>query len=188
MITELETINKMLGAAGLAPVADMNIQHPSYKKAKIVLDDICRTVQMQGYWFNRAELTLRAGTDGRVIVPAQFSHVNTLATEDADIVKRGDTMYDKNNRTNVIGRDLDCTVVETLPFEALPEPVATYVSARCVHEFYLNQGGQDPKLSEFRGIRMQAEIDFKKECVKNHRPTQPSYRRSRYVGNPMRKA
>ena len=185
-MTELETINKMLSAAGLAPVADMNTQHPSYKRAKLILDDVSRTVQMQGYWFNRAVVTLRRDIDGYVVAPAQATHVNTISTVDADVVLRGNKLYDLVNRTYIFDRDIECNIVEVLDFELLPTPVAAYVAARAVHEFYLAQGGQDPKLSEYRNLRAIAEIDFKKEALKNHRPAQKSYTRFRFTGNPMR--
>lgn len=178
MATELKTINRMLSAAGLAPVADNNTQHPSFRKAKIKLDEVSESVQSQGYWFNSSTVTLRATTDGQVYKPQNSVHCNTVNKADKNIVLRGARMYDLENRTYVIGRDLECNIVEVFAFEELPPPVCDYIAARAVHEFYVDQGGQDPKLSEYRGLRQVAEVAFKKETLKNHRPVQKSYSRT----------
>ncbi len=178
MATELKTINRMLSAAGLAPVADNNTQHPSYKRGKIKLDEVSETVQSQGYWFNSSTVTLRATVDGQVYKPQKAVHVNTVNAADKDIVLRGSRMYDLANRTYVISRDLECSMVEVFDYEELPPIVADYIAARAVHEFYVDAGGQDPKLSEYRGLRQVAEVMFKKETLKNHRPTQKTYSRT----------
>ena len=182
MITELETINKMLSASGLAPVADANTQHPYYRKGRLKLNEVSRIVQSAGHWFNTSTQTLIPTVDGSVYVPNQAVHVNTTESSDSQIVIRGSRMYDLEGRTYTISRELPVHMVELLPFNELPAPAADYIAARAVHEFYLEQGGQEPKLSEFRGIRQVAEIEFKKERVKNHRPLQPTYTRSRSRG------
>lgn len=179
MITELETINKMLSASGLAPVADMNTQHPSYKKALLKLTDVSRSVQSQGYWFNSSTQTLTPTIDGSVYVPNQALHCSALDEEDvADgIVARGSRMYSTANRTYTLNKSVRVELVELLAYDELPPAVAEFIAARAVHEFYLDQGGQEPKLSEYRGMRQIAEIAFKKATLKNQRNTQPTYAR-----------
>lgn len=178
MITELSTINRMLGAAGLAPVAEANTSHPSYRKGQNKLYEINIDVQSAGYWFNSSEVTLSATVDGSIYVPQYAAHINTTSRIDKEIVQRGTRMYDKENRTYNIGRSLKCTMVEVIPFNDLPTVAASFIAARAVHEFYLDQGGQDPKLSEFRGLRGVAEINLKKEQLKNHRPAQSTFIRT----------
>ena len=178
MPTELDTVNRMLSAAGLAPVADASTQHPSYKRALIKLQQVNATTQAPGYWFNKSEITLQPTTDGRVYVPQKAVHVNTLDDIDKDIVIRGPLMYDLPNRTYIIGRDLRATMIEVLDFNVLPMPVADYIAARAVVEFFVDQGGQDPKLTMYRVLAQEAEVRFKKEQLANHRSTQPSYRRT----------
>ena len=179
MITELETINKMLSASGLAPVADMNTQHPSYKKALLKLTDVSRSIQSQGYWFNASIQTLIPTGDGNLYVPQKALHCSALDTEDeaAGIVARGTRMYSTRDRTYNIGKTVRVELVELLPYNELPPAVAEYIAARAVHEFYLDQGGQEPKLSEYRGMRQVAEVAFKKATLKNQRNTQPTYTR-----------
>lgn len=177
MITELDTINRMLGAAGLAPVADANTAHPSYRKGKNKLNEINIDVQSKGYWYNSSEVTLKPVLDGSVYVPQNAAHINTTSSGDSKIVQRGTRMYDLANRTFNIGREVACKMVEIITFDELPAVAASYIAARAVHEFYLDQGGQEPKLGEFRNIRLTAEIEMKKEQLKNHRPVQVSYTR-----------
>jgi len=186
MFTELEIINKMLSASGLAPVADMNTQHPSYKKALLKLTDVNRAVQLQGYWFNQSVQTLQPTIDGMVYVPNQALHCRPVDDESAHLSARGSRIYDTTNRTYIIGTSVQVELVELLPILDLPPAVAEYVAARAVHEFYLDQGGQDPKLSEYRGMRSLAETEFKKAVLKNSRITQPTYARLT-SGYPLRR-
>lgn len=179
MPTELDTVNRMLSAAGLAPVADANTQHPSYKRALTKLQQVSATLQAPGHWFNKSELTLEPTTDGRVYVPQKAVHLNTLDDIDKDIVIRGPLMYDLPNRTYIISRDLRVKMIEVLDFNVLPMPAADYIAARAVVEFFVDQGGQDPKLTMYRVLAQEAEVRFKKEVLSNHRPEQPSYRRTR---------
>jgi len=182
VITELATINRMLGAAGLAPVADANNAHPSYRKGKNKLLEVNIDVQSTGYWFNSSEVTLLPSIDGAVYVPQNAAHINTTSRLDTKIVQRGARMYDQENRTYNIARNLKCTLVEIIPFDELPAVPASYIAARAVHEFYLDQGGQEPKLSEFRNMMLRSEVEMKKEQLKNHRPAQPSYHRRNSIG------
>lgn len=182
MITELATINRMLGAAGLAPVADANTAHPSYRKGKNKLAEVNIDVQSKGYWYNSSDVTLQPTIDGSVYVPQKAAHINTTSRTDSRIVQRGQRMYDQENRTYTISRELKCALVEVLDFEELPAIAASYIASRAVHEFYLDQGGQEPKLSEFRNIMLRAEVEMKKEQLKNHRPVQPSYNRVHSIG------
>lgn len=179
MPTELDTVNRMLSAAGLAPVADANTQHPSYKRAATKLQQVSATTQAPGHWFNTSEITLEPTVDGRVYVPQKAVHLNTLDDADKDIVIRGPLMYDLPNRTYIISRDLRCKMIEVLDFNVLPMPAADYIAARAVVEFFVDQGGQDPKLTMYRVLAQEAEVRFKKEALANHRPQQPSYRRTR---------
>lgn len=178
MITELDTINRMLGAAGLAPVSDANTAHPSYRKGKNKLNEVNTDVQSKGYWFNSSDVVLKPTVDGSVYVPQNAAHINTTSRLDSKIVQRGTRMYDQASRSYTIGRELNAALVEIIAFDELPVIAASFIAARAVHEFYLDQGGQEPKLSEFRNMRMVAEVEMKKEQLKNHRPVQPSYNRT----------
>lgn len=179
MPTELDTVNRMLSAAGLAPVADANTQHPSYKRAVTKLQQVSATLQSSGHWFNKSEITLQPTTDGRVYIPQKAVHVNTVEDADSNIVMRGPLMYDLENRTYIISRDLVCKMIEVLDFNVLPMPAADFIGAKAVMEFFVDQGGQDPKLSMYRLLAQEAEVRFKKELLSNHRPAAPSYRRTR---------
>jgi hypothetical protein len=183
MPTELDTVNRMLSAAGLAPVADASTQHPSYKRARTKLLQVSATIQSSGYWFNKSAITLQPTVEGKVYVPQKAVHVNT--TEDADkaVVMRGPLMYDLDNRTYILSRDIKAVMIEVLDFNVLPMPVADFIAARAVMEFFVDQGGQDPKLSMYRLLANEAEIKFKKEVLANHRPIQPSWRRTRTWNN-----
>lgn len=185
MITELTTINEMLSAVGLGTVTESNTQHPSYKKALTKLQKISNEVQLKGYWFNQSTVTLTADVDGSVMLPQYTLHFDPINEIDKSLIQRGFKVYDKENRTETIARSVEAIIVEELPFELLPQSVKAYVAATAVHAFYLDQGGQEPKLSTYEKARLAAWVNFKAEVLKNKRPVQPRWT-STYSPRPNR--
>lgn len=177
MLTELDAVNKILSAAGLAPVADANSQHPSYRTAKMTLDAVSSDIQSQGAWYNKSTIVLQPTVDGNVYIPQTATYCSPVDEDDSALVIRGARLYDKSTRSYSIGRSVTVDLIEVLPFNDLPEPARQYVTKRAVYEHFVNKGGQDPKLSEYKNQLAQALLFYNRENLRNSKPQQDSFQR-----------
>lgn len=177
LTTELDVINQMLASVGLAPVATENSTHPSYRKAKLKLDQVNRDIQTKGAWYNRSQTTLNPTSDGQIYVPQYAVYVNPINPKDK-LVIRGQRLYDTATRSYNIGRSVLVKLIEVLPFQELPEPAKNFISCSAIHRFYVDQGGQEPKLSEYRNERILANVAYKQEELRNAEVQVQSFRRT----------
>lgn len=176
LTTELDAINLMLASVGLAPVASETTQHPSYRKAKLKLDQVNRDIQTKGAWYNRSHTILSPTTDGQIYVPQYAVYVNPVDRNEK-LTIRGMRLYNTNTRSYNIGRKVEVKLIEVLPFSELPEPAKNFISCTAVHRFYVDQGGSEPKISEYRNERQLAWVEYKKEELRNAEVQVKTFRR-----------
>lgn len=174
MITTLEAINTMLAAAGIAPVSSANSQHPVAKRAMFVLETATRSVQLAGLWFNKAVVTLKRSADGEIYLPANASSIQPVDENDRHLVPRAGRLYDTEQRTYQIGRDIVATMIEVLPFESLPTSAQDYIKYTATYQFYTQEGGSEPKLSELRRQMQQSAVYFNREDLSSKQLRQVS--------------
>lgn len=152
MLTNLVIINDMLAATGTAPVADANTAHPAYRKAHNKLTKEDMLFQARGWWFNRAQRTLKPDITGQVILPS-----NTLSADPVDTSKnyviRGGKLYDMTEGTATIGVDVEVEITERVSIGDLPPEAQLYLQAAAVYTFYLDENGGEPKLSSYARAR-----------------------------------
>lgn len=178
MLTELDAINEMLSGAGLAPVASLDSQHPAVKQAVIRLDKVNIAVQSKGAWYNTSVVTLQPDSvTGNVLIPQNAVYANPEGIVGRRYTIRGRKIYDLQERTFRITSAMKYKIIEVLPFEDLPVTARTFIVARAVYEFFVNRGGQQPKLNEFKEQLFEAGVEYKKENARNSEWQQTTYRR-----------
>lgn len=166
MLTKLEIINSMLASTGTAPLTSNDTMHPSYIKASNKLDKVSAAFQGKGWWFNQAKRLFRQNTDGEVIVPSGAMHVDpTDRTKPYTL--RGTRLYNLTDATFIIGEDVEVLYVENVPIPDLPPQAQDYLAARAIYEFYRDEGGSNPKLSEYRADRDTTFVEVRLENMKN---------------------
>lgn len=166
MTTRLEIINAMLGVNGESPVSDADSTDPAAIQASNVLSRVDRKVQSRGWWFNKEDMTLSPNLTGEVILPQ-----NTLSADPTDTksqyVKRGTRLYDRENNTYNINKDVKCTVVLQLDIDDLPETAAQYISDKAVKEHYRNDDGDIPKVKELKEDEAESYAYLQREHLAN---------------------
>lgn len=164
-VTTLSVINAMLAATGTSPVTVQDTQHPAYIKALNKLTSVSVEVQGMGWWYNTATRTLVPDVTGVIILPA-----NTLSADPVDrklnYVVRKNRVYDLNGGTNIIGVPVELRIIEAVDIIDAPPTAQTYIRATAVHSFYVDQGGTEPKLSEYRSAAAKALVYMKAENLR----------------------
>lgn len=166
MLTELQVVNSMLSAAGLAPVNSEDSLHPNYLKASGTLNIISNQVQNLGLWFNTTYPTLALSTTGEIILPQNTLHCDpTDSTVNA--AKRGNRLYNLDAQSYIHTAAVEVKLVLELDFDELPSSAQQYIRAVGRHEYYLDEDGTNPKLDRLDSARKEAWTQLYREHLRN---------------------
>lgn len=132
--SELDAVNEMLAAIGEDPVEAIDNLPPSGHTALSVLRSTSRAFQEDGHWFNsETDYTLAHDpSTGFVPIPDAILFADAV---DGDLIQRGQRLYDRENQTFVIGKDVNCEVVIHLFWSELPSVARRYVTALATETF-----------------------------------------------------
>lgn len=131
--TELEAVNALLMSIGEAPVNSLDSGLDDALIAKITLDEVSRTVQKHGWYFNTEDgFPIKSNIDKELVVP---KNILKLDMQDTRYVLRGRRVYDRQKHTFKIEKDLKATVIIALDFEDLPESARQAIMYRAARIF-----------------------------------------------------
>ena len=140
--TKLNAVNSMLTTIGEAPVNSLSSGLLDAETAETILDEVSRSVQSQGWNFNRErDVSVAADSDGNVVLSTEIIRADLANSEtkfrssENEFVQRGNKMYDKVNQTFNIAKTLKLDIVRLLDFEVLPEVARYYISMRAARIF-----------------------------------------------------
>lgn len=138
-LTELDSVNNLLLSIGQSPVNSLAV--PGVKDvsiARMTLHDTSREVQSKGWWFNTdTNWPLSPDVTGAVAVPPNALEVYP-SDGNADIVTRGNKLYDKSRRSHAFDKAVDCDVTWFLAYEDLPQAMRKYIERRAGRIFQTN--------------------------------------------------
>jgi hypothetical protein len=148
-MTTLDAINQMLACIGEAPVTSITAGNPEIDMAVLTLNQVTTEVQQERWRFNREDgYPIVPDTNGNLLVPSNVIYI----TQDQrlnpdrlyDLVERQGKLYDRVGHTFVFDRTVKVNVVWAFPFDELPIPFQTYITARASRLFALrSQGSQE---------------------------------------------
>lgn len=137
--TKLESVNVMLGNIGESPVTQIDTPSSlpiSAQTAIVVLDEVSRDVQSEGWHFNTVnKTTLSPNGSNEIVLSDDVLHVDTL-DHSRDIVQRGTKLFDREkNSTTVFTQDIDVRAMFLLDFTDLPEHARRYIMLKASRVF-----------------------------------------------------
>lgn len=147
VMSELEAVNIMLAGIGEAEVT--SIEDETIEDAQMalsVLRQVSREFQSMGWHFNTDyDYPIAVNVDNKIPYPVTAAHVDPVDTAAYDLVKRGDFMYDRENRTFVFtaGTSVKFKVVWLLDFGDLPQAAREYITYRAARRFAKNVMGDE---------------------------------------------
>ncbi len=147
----LDAVNQMLISMGQSPVTFyIDNLHPDVSSAVAILNRTSTKIQSRGYWFNTDKnLKLKHNIDGEVIIPGETLSINP-ADQHSSYVQRGKKLYDTENNTFEIGKDVVVNKITNISFENLPEVAKNYIVALASYALIRDKIGDNIKMQEFK--------------------------------------
>jgi len=136
--TKLEAINTMLTAIGESPVNTITSSTTTDVSIAIqILDNVSREVQSVGWHFNTdTNYLLAKNSSNQIVLPSNCLRVdNSNKDADLDLVERGRKLWDRENHTYTITKDIRVNITWFLEFTELPETARRYITIRAARIF-----------------------------------------------------
>jgi len=136
--TKLEAINTMLTAIGESPVNTITSSTTTDVSIAIqILDNVSREVQSVGWHFNTdTNYLLAKNSSDQIVLPSNCLRVdNSNKDADLDLVERGRKLWDRENHTYTITKDIRVNITWFLEFTELPETARRYITIRAARIF-----------------------------------------------------
>ena len=136
--TKLEAINVMLTAIGESPVNTITSSTTTDVSIAIqILDNVSREVQSVGWHFNTdTNYLLAKNSSDQIVFPTNCLRVdNSNKDADLDLVERGRKLWDRENHTYTITKDIRVNITWFLEFTELPETARRYITIRAARIF-----------------------------------------------------
>jgi hypothetical protein len=135
--TKLDAVNIVLSNIGQAPVVNLESGNPMVEMAQLILDEVSRTVQSEGWVFNTEygypftpDPTTKEIEISDNVLSLDTEH---LSTYDAQI--RNGKLYDRGNHTYDWSDQINLNVVWEFDFVDLPEAFKNYITVRAANVF-----------------------------------------------------
>jgi len=134
--TKLSAVNIILSNIGQSPVTALDTGNPLVETAELVLNEINRTVQAEGWVFNTEySYPLTPGTDKKVLIPDNVLSMDFGPYSDKNVVQRQGKLYNRTDHTYDFEDKLELDIVWLEDFEDLPEAFASYITIRAANVF-----------------------------------------------------
>jgi hypothetical protein len=136
--TKLEAINVMLTAIGESPVNTITSSTTTDVSIAIqILDNVSREVQSVGWHFNTdTNYLLAKNSSDQIVLPSNCLRVdNSNKDADLDLVERNRKLWDRENHTYTITKDIRVNITWFLEFTELPETARRYITIRAARIF-----------------------------------------------------
>ena len=134
--TKLDSVNIILSNIGQAPVTALDTGNPLVETATLILDEIDRTVQAEGWVFNTEYCyPLIPERDGHVMIPNNVLSMDLQPNADKFVIQRQGKLYDRTNHTFEFTGKIELDIVWLEPFEDLPEAFKSYITIRAANVF-----------------------------------------------------
>lgn len=132
--SKLEAVNIMLSSIGEAPVNRLSSGLVEAETAETILSQTSRSVQAEGWHFNReTNVEIAPDLSGEIVLASntiRADMMNNTTQTDMDLIQRGGKMYDRLNHTFKINKGVKLDVVYELDFEDLPAVARRYITVK----------------------------------------------------------
>lgn len=139
----IDVVNDMLGTMGEAPLNSLSDAHSFKGAAQRVLNRENRTIQSNGWWYNREVFT---GTPelntGKIYLPTDTIGIR------GNYIQRGRVLYDPVEGTDVFTSPQTVVLIRLIQFEDLPEIAASHIASAAVARFQSDYDGDSTKSRE----------------------------------------
>lgn len=178
----LDALNEILPVLGEHRVTSTSVKHPTLAIILPQLEAQRRELLVKGWWFNRFDgWTLQRNNEGFIETPADML---SFVPDCENAIARAGRLFNGDTLSYVWDRNVTGTLTLDVPFEELPETVATYVFRKALVLAYTTDIGLEQVVQVWANEAAQAKIAMEREHLRQKKYTS---RRSRMYRN-MRQA
>ena len=133
--TKLSAVNIILSNIGQSPVTTLDTGNPLVEMAELVLDEITRSVQAEGWEMNtERNYPFPPNTDNEILIPDNVLGLDETSYNMQATIRNG-KLYDRVNHTYEFTGVQSLDVLWEWTFEELPEPFKNYITIRAANVF-----------------------------------------------------
>jgi len=134
--TKLDAVNIILSNIGQAPVVNLESGNPMVETAEVVLDEISRTVQSEGWVFNTEfGYPFTPDASSEILIPDNVLSLDLPAISRHFAQIRGGKLYNRTDHTYEWSDSQKLDVVWLFDYEDLPEAFKNYITIRAANVF-----------------------------------------------------
>ena len=134
--SKLDSVNIIISNIGQAPVTALDTGNPLTETAELVLNEISRTVQAAGWYFNTEySYPLTPDINNEVLIPTNVLSMDFTPYSDINVVQRGGKLYNRTDHTYKFTGQLELDIVWLEDFEDIPEAFVDYITIRAANVF-----------------------------------------------------
>ena len=139
--TKLDAVNIVLSNIGQSPVINLISGNPIVEMAELVVDEISRTIQAEGWVFNTEySYPFNLNEDGELILPTNVLQLDLPVLSPIFVQQRQGKLYDRTNHTYDLSPYasngvLECDVTWLFDYEDIPEAIKNYLNIRAANVF-----------------------------------------------------
>jgi hypothetical protein len=134
--TKLDAVNIILSNIGQAPVVNLESGNPMVETAELVLDEISRTVQAEGWVYNtEPKYPFVPDPNKEIVIPDNVLSFDLPPFSDKFSQVRGGKLYNRTDHTFEWDDTQELDVVWLFDFEDLPEAFKNYITIRAANVF-----------------------------------------------------
>lgn len=128
-MTKLEAVNICLSSMGEPVINSLDNASVDAQMASDLIDETSRTVQGQGWNWNRERHTISPNVQGQIVLPANTVRIDTIEYDrDIDVIQRGLKLYNRKDNTYTFTDAVTVEIYVLLPFEDLPLAAKTFIA------------------------------------------------------------
>ena len=140
--TKLDAVNIVLSNIGQAPVTNLTSGNPIVEMAELIIDEVSRTIQADGWVFNTEySYPFTLSNRGELKIPDNVLQIDAPYLAPVFVQQRQGKLYNRTEHTydfspwkNANGQ-ITCDVTWLFDYEDLPEAIKNYVNMRAANIF-----------------------------------------------------
>jgi len=174
-------VNRILPALGEHPVTSLNTKHPTLAILLPKIQNKLEDLTMMGWWFNTFKTTLYPDSEGGVALPTDTLSFVPMFD---NAVQRGSALYNGDTQSYIWTAPIEGTIITRIPFDELPESMASYVFYSALVVAYVTDIGMENEVQLWQTEAAQAERRVMSEHLRNRKYTtqrSPRYQRIRHA-------
>jgi hypothetical protein len=175
----LTAVNRILPVLGEHAVTSLSTKHPTLAILLPIIQTTLDDLTIQGYWFNTFKTKLYQDSEGGIGLP-----LDTLSfvPDYENAIQRGTKLFNGETMSYVWSLPVDGVIVTRVPFDELPESVATFIFYNAMVVAYVTDIGLEQTVQIWQALAGAAERRVMSEHLRNRKYTtqrSPRYQRIR---------